>query len=229
MPAARQARPRTLTVERIVETAVGITEAEGVEAMSMRRLAQALGVTPMALYGHVGDKHDLLDLIADRYLGELELPGDDVPWEEWLGGLFGSLHVLMRQRPVLAQVLVNQPVKARAARSMADATLGVLRANGFEDRLAVEVFVVLASYTVGFTLNQTARLRPPERTADDQLRSLRERGSEYPHLAAAAEPFVNWPYHDLFDHGLRLLIGAYAHQPGGEEGISGPGPVAGCR
>lgn len=209
MPEARQVRPRNLTVERIVETAVGITETEGVEAISMRRLAQSLGVTPMALYGHVRDKHDLLDLIADRFLGELELPGDDVPWEEWLSGLFGSLHVLMRERPVLAQVLVNQPVKAGAAWSMADATLGMLRANGFEDRLAVEVFVVLASYTIGFTLSQTARLGPPERTADEQVRHLQERGSEYPHLAAVAEPFVNWPYHHFFEHGLRLLIGAY--------------------
>ncbi len=164
MPAARPARLRTLSVDRIVDMAVEITETEGVEALSMRRLTQSLGVTTMALYGHVRNKRDLLDLVADRYLAELELPGNEIPWEDWLARLFGSLHALVRQPPVLA------------------------------------------SYTLGFTLSQTARLGA-DRTVDEQVQDLRDRSAEYPHLAAVAEPLVGWPAEPLFEHGLALVIG----------------------
>jgi AcrR family transcriptional regulator len=213
-PARRRtsAEGPALSAEAIVAVATRIGEQDGLESISMRRLADELSVSPMALYKHVANKHDLLDLIANRHLAELDLAEDEPAWEHRLSRIFRSFHELMVIHPVLAHVASSQSLEGPSARRMAEVVLAILRNNGFSDAEAVEVFSVLASYTVGLTLSRRAR------QATDEERSQRTQrlagDLEHPHLSAVAQHYVNWPEAPVFEHGLDILIDAYAKRRG---------------
>lgn len=201
-----------LSTERIVDVATRISEEEGFEAISMRRLADELGVTAMALYGHVSNKHDVLELIANQYLAEVDLAADEKEWDKRLGRIFRSFHDLMAERPVLAHVLVNQTVDGPATRSMAEVVLSVLRSHGFEDSFAIELFWILASYTVGFSLGRRARVVTDPEVAGDRIARLRE-ATGYPILSELAERYVHPPGAEVFGLGLDLLLNALKELP----------------
>ncbi|MGC0421592.1 TetR/AcrR family transcriptional regulator [Embleya sp. AB8] len=97
--------PRTvLTSERIAEVAVRIADAEGIDAVTMRRLATELGVAPMAAYRYVSGKDDLLELMVDRTYGELTAPVAGTPWRQALRGTALSLRELALRHPWLVQL-----------------------------------------------------------------------------------------------------------------------------
>src|SRR5919106_5675243 len=92
-PSGGVRKPSRLTRERIIEAGLGLVDREGSDAISMRRLSDALGVTPMALYNHVSSKRDLLRAVAEHVLGKVRFDGGRREWrgakEElfpWLGG-----------------------------------------------------------------------------------------------------------------------------------------------
>jgi AcrR family transcriptional regulator len=197
-----------LSVESIVDAATRISELEGFKAISMRRLAEEFGVTAMALYGYVSTKHHLLELIADRYLSELDLADRARSWDTRLLRIFRSFHDLLVARPILAHVLVEQTVDAPATHRMAEVVLGILREHGFRDREAVELFSVLASYTLGFALSQ--RVRGPLGAENAGRLAHLKADEQYPNLSAVAELYLQWPSSKTFDHGLEHLLRAYA-------------------
>jgi len=209
-PAAEPARENTgLSADRILEVAIKICERDGFEAISMRRLADELGVSPMAMYRHVETKHALLELIADKYIALLDLAEDEPDWRRRLVRVFRSLRDLMVEHPVLAHVLIAQPVEGPTAYAFAEAVLGVLRGQGFSDEHAVELFGMLASFTVGFTLVQRSRVSGSQ---DGQERVDHIRSSpQHSNLTAVAEDFVRWPRPDVFQTGLERLIGPSPH------------------
>jgi TetR/AcrR family tetracycline transcriptional repressor len=201
----------TLSVEAIVDAATKISDAEGFEEISMRRLADEFGVTAMALYGYVETKQHLLELVADRYMTELDLAEGEKDWQLRLARVFASFRGLLVAHPVLAHTLTHQTVDAPAAYRMADVVVGILRDHGFEDEAAIELTIVLASYTVGMVLSQHPRAIPK---AEQRKRVRRVRDAEdLPNLSAVAELYVSWP-DGTFQHGLEQLIGAYASGKG---------------
>jgi AcrR family transcriptional regulator len=206
--------PQGLTVEAIVDAATRIGEKDGFEAISMRRVAADLGVTAMALYKHVPTKNALLDQIANTYLADLDLAEDVDQWDERLRRIFRSFHELMVEHPVLAHVAANQTLEGPSARRMAEVVLAILRNNGFGDAEAVEVFSVLASFTVGLTLSWRARLPEDEGHAEERTGKLAA-DPDHPHLSAVAEHYVKWPEAEVFDHGLDALIDSYARRRAG--------------
>lgn len=210
VPADEPARESAaLSVDRILEVAVKISERDGFEAISMRRLADELGVSPMAMYRHVETKHHLLELIADKYIVELDLAEDEQDWRERLTRMFRSLRDLMVEHPVLAHVIITQPVKGPTAYAFAEAVLGVLRGHGFSDEDSVELFGVLSSYTVGFTLIQRSRVSSGSEEGQERAEHIRL-ASQHTNLTAVADDFVRWPRPDVFLMGLSRLLGSDA-------------------
>ncbi|WP_406298561.1 TetR/AcrR family transcriptional regulator [Embleya sp. NBC_00888] len=114
--------PRTvLTPARIAEVAVGIADAEGIDAVTMRRLATELGVAPMAAYRYVSGKDDLLELMVDRVYGELPAPETGAGWRATLRTLATSTRDVVLRHPWLVQL-----PSARAAISLTPNRLAVV-------------------------------------------------------------------------------------------------------
>lgn len=197
-----------LSVDRIVEVAVKICERDGFEAISMRRLADELGVSPMAMYRHVETKHNLLELIADKYIVALDLADDEQDWRRRLTRMFCSLRELMTEHPVLAHVIITQPVEGPTAYVFAEAVLAVLRGHGRSDEDSVELFGVLASYTVGFTLIQRSRVTSGAGDGQERVEHIRL-SPRHANLSAVADDFVRWPRPDAFQKGLSRLLGSH--------------------
>jgi AcrR family transcriptional regulator len=144
------ARPSGLSRERILEVASAVVEADGLEAVSMRRLAQALDVWPMALYRYFADKDELLDALVARATDEVTRPAARGPWRERLAALLGSAREALGGEGLglgarLPRALVT-PGVARLARD----GLGILADAGFEPEAGARAWRVLLSYTVGF-------------------------------------------------------------------------------
>lgn len=134
---ARQARDdgeRTrLTRAAVVDRALRLADADGLDALTIRKLATELGVTPMALYWHFRSKDELLEGLAERVWSEIDVAVDSsVPWPAQLRGLLESLLRVLRTHPAAAQLLLQTEKQNEAALNATEVTLEVLRGAGFD-------------------------------------------------------------------------------------------------
>lgn len=140
---------RALSTDAVVDAALRLADAEGLEAVSLRRLASELRATPMALYRHVRDKDDLLDLMAGRLLDELDVSTDATPtWQEALRRLGSSFLDLVAAHPA-APFLLSRPFDSPGSRRLSVAFLGILDRAGFETRTGVAMLQALTGMLLG--------------------------------------------------------------------------------
>jgi AcrR family transcriptional regulator len=141
---------RGLTREWVVDAALAIADRDGIDAVTLRRLAETLGVTPMALYHHIRDKGHLLDLMASRLLGDLDVspPDDDTPWHESLSAIGQRFLALVEAHPA-APFLLSRPFDPAAARDVSAALLTILGQAGFASADAVRLLQVLTGMLLG--------------------------------------------------------------------------------
>jgi AcrR family transcriptional regulator len=147
---ARQA----LSQDLIVDTAMKILAAEGLGAISMRRIAQALNTGAASLYAHIGNKEELYELMFDRVLGDVELPEPDpTRWREQLKELCQQQIRAMIEHPGIAKVVMETliPVGPNALRQ-GEAALAILRAGGLSERDAAFAFDALSLYAKAYAL-----------------------------------------------------------------------------
>lgn len=208
--------PRTpLSRERVLLAAIDLADTDGIEALSMRTLAQELGVTAMSLYNHVANKDDMLDGIVDVVFGEIGLPPAGADWK-----------AAMRERAISArEVLARHPwaiglMEARSRPGPAnlrhhDAVIGCLREAGFSIAMAAHAYSVLDSYIYGFALQQTSlAFKASEEVAAVAEQILRRFPVHaYPHLTELTIQHVLQPgydYADEFAFGLDLILDGLA-------------------
>src|ERR687894_2395692 len=123
----------TLTPRTVVEVALTLAEAEGLEALTIRRLAKELGVTPMALYWHFRSKDELLDGMAARIFEEVDLSVVDASatWQEQLRALLGSMLGVLRAHPSTAILLSTRTSSSEGSLRATEVVLDVLGRGGF--------------------------------------------------------------------------------------------------
>ena len=147
--------PRTrtpLSKERVLTAALALADAEGIEALSMRRLARELGVEAMSLYNHVANKDEILDGLIDLVASKFELP-DTGDWKTAMRRhLTSARDVLLRHRFATALWMRQGGGTARLRNS--DWMLRTLREAGFSKDLMYHAFHILESYVQGYTLQQ---------------------------------------------------------------------------
>jgi AcrR family transcriptional regulator len=197
-----------LSRQRVLEAAIALADERGIKSLSMRRLAQALGVEAMSLYHYVSKKADILDDMLGVVFDEIEVP-DDGDWRSGTRRMAISMHdALLRHRWASSLLMSSDRVNEPRLRHM-DALLGRLRQAGFTDTLTDHAYHALDSYIIGFTLWQ---LPIVEMTRD--LPSLAREFYEslpierFPHLAAHIEWHMAPPEDDVnaFEFGLDLLL-----------------------
>jgi len=146
--------PRTpLSKERVLRAAIELADSEGIEALSMRRLAKDLGVEAMSLYNHVANKGEILAGIIDLVAGEFDLPTDESDWKVAMRrNAISSRDVLLRHRWATSIWMTQGGGPARLRNG--DWMLRTLREAGFSPELIYHAFHILESYVLGYTLQQ---------------------------------------------------------------------------
>ncbi len=128
-----------LTRDAVVDRALRLADTVGLDALTIRKLATELGVSPMALYWHFRSKDELLDRLADRVWSEIDTDVDDTaPWSAQLRGLLESLLRVLRAHPAAAQLLLQSEKQSESALRATEITLEVLRGAGFDPKYASE-------------------------------------------------------------------------------------------
>lgn len=137
--------------ERVLEAAIRLADAEGIGAVSMRRLAQELGVEAMTLYYYVANKREILDGIADMVTGEIGLPPPDEHWKASLRVTALSARDVLQGHPWAASLILSSGGGDARARYM-NAILGTLRGAGFSAAMTDHAYHAIESHIMGWTL-----------------------------------------------------------------------------
>src|ERR671915_964277 len=204
----------TLTPRTVVEGALGLADAEGLGAVTIRRLAKELGVTPMALYWHFRSKDELLDGMAARIFEEVDLSVDaSVGWQEQLRALLGSMLGVLRAHPSTAILLSTRTASSEGSLRATEVVLDILRRGGFSPteatqiaRHALSTVTNLVSGEPGVVVRgESKELIDARRRARLFLESLPP--ERYPRLVEAAAPLSeDVDLHAYFAFGLDLLL-----------------------
>jgi AcrR family transcriptional regulator len=149
--ASRPPRRSPLTRDRVLRAAIAVADAEGLDAVTMRRVGQALEVEAMSLYNHVRNKDELLDGMADLLVGEIEIPPPGTPWKDAIRGRSWSGRAVVERHPWAPALLAGRPTVRRPMAAYLDGVLAVLLAAGFSAQLAHTALHVLDSRILGFT------------------------------------------------------------------------------
>ena len=197
-----------LSRERVLRTAVALADEAGIESLSMRKLAQRLGVEAMSLYHYVASKDEILDDMLDTVFREIEVP-DGGDWRSAIRATAISTHdTLLRHRWAPGLVMSSDRVTDSRLRHM-DTVLGRLREAGFADTLTDHAYHAIDSYVIGFTLWQLPIVALAEELPDLARRFYEELPVEqYPHLAAHIEYHMAPSRSDVnaFEFGLDLIL-----------------------
>ena len=147
-------RRAPLTRERVLRRAIRIADKDGIESLSMRKLAQALGVEAMSLYNHVANKEDLLDGMVDIVAGEIEVPDIGRDWKRAMCRRAASAHEVLLRHAWAPMLIVSRINVGPAMLRYVDATIGCLREAGFSYEMADRAWNAIDSYIYGFTLQE---------------------------------------------------------------------------
>ena len=206
------AKPRTpLSRERVLRAAMALADAGGIESVTMRLLAQDLGVKAMSLYNHVTDKADIVDGIVDMVFAEIDLPSAETDWKTAMRLRANSAREVLLRHPWASSLMQSRTQPGPATLRHHDSVIGSLREAGFTIEMAAHAFSVIDSYVYGFAQQQQnlTYTTSEEATvvAEDILRSLP--AEEYPHLAEmivehALKP--GYDYAEEFNFGLDLIL-----------------------
>jgi AcrR family transcriptional regulator len=199
-----------LTRERVLRAAVALADAGGIEALTMRRLGQDLGVEAMSLYNHVANKDDLLDEMIDLVFGEIELPTGGGDWRAAQRRRAVSAHLALLRHPWATSLMNSRTKAGPATLRHHDSVLGCYRSAGFPLVMAAHAVSVVDGYVYGFSLQQiNLPLQTPQQVAEVGQDILSRLAGNYPHLAEMITEHALRPGYDYaleFEFGLDLVL-----------------------
>ena len=199
-----------LSRPRVLEAAIALADQDGIEGFSMRRLAQELGVVPMALYKHVANKDELLDGMVDSVFGEIESPTIDDDWRSAMRRRALSVREALKRHSWAIGLMETQTPGPANLRNH-NAVMGCLREAGFSFKTAIHAYSVQDAYIYGFALQeQTLGFQTPEDAGEAAQRRARAIGTldDYPYLAEIATKLPESGYDNAveFAWGLDLIL-----------------------
>jgi AcrR family transcriptional regulator len=205
-----------LTRDKVLDAAVELADREGIEAVTMRRLADQLGAGAMSLYHHLPNKDALLDGMVDRVFSEIELPTTVVDWKEAMRHRAGSTRAALRRHPWALGRMEATKSPGPADLRLHDAVLGVLRHAGFSVPMAVQAYSVQDAYIYGFALQEKTvpfgreELREVARERVQEIESrMADVARLYPNLAEVVGGYVakeGFGESDAFEFGLDVIL-----------------------
>lgn len=194
-PSAKAARARrhprrvTLNRDRVLRVAVALADEGGIGSLSMRKLADELGVVPMALYKHVSDKEALLDGMVDLVVGEIDPPETGVPWRKAVRQRILTARRALLRHPWAAQAIESRARPTPVVLAYLESMMGTFRDAGFSVDLTHHVLHTLGSRLYGFTQEV---FNDRQNTDVDVQATVAEMRGKYPRIVELASNV----YHD---------------------------------
>lgn len=212
-PAKEPARRAPLSPQSVLGAALRLADERGLEALSMRNLAQALKVEAMSLYNHVSNKEHILDGLVELVVSELEVPVPGGDWKAAMRQRARSAHAVLMRHPWATMLFVSRVNVGPHMLRYVDATLGCLREAGFSYALADHAWTALDAYVYGFTLQKLNFPLVPSEYAKAAKQFLPMIPVEqFPYLRGMSQEVIAGRHdgtHDL-DFGLELLLDGVA-------------------
>jgi AcrR family transcriptional regulator len=202
-----------LSRERVLRAAVELAVRDGIESLTMRKLADELGAGAMSLYHHVPNKHELLDGMVDIVFGEIELPSTEDDWKTAMRKRAMSTREALGRHRWAIGLMEGRTTHGTANLALHNAVLGCLRAAGFSLEMTVHAYSVQDAYIYGFALQESDM---SSETAEDfaaeaqrQMLEYQAVLADYPHLVEVVGGHVakaGYDYASEFLFGLDLIL-----------------------
>jgi len=211
--ARQREAPTPLSKERVLRQALALADAEGIDALSMRRLGRELDAGAMSLYHHVSNKEELLDGMVDLVFAEIHLPESRGDWQTAMRARAVSAREVLARHPWAITLMASRTTPGPANLQHHEAVTACLRKAGFSIQMATHANWLLDSYTYGFALQEASL---PFADADDLADMIHEvflpqlPQEAYPYLNESATELMQSAYDpaDEFTYGLSLILDA---------------------
>ena len=221
MTAPQDTAPKKrLNREAVLEAALELVDAEGLEALSMRRLGQALDRDPMGLYRYAANRADLLDGITELVLNELAIFAEDPDWQSQLRRIAHDLRLLALRHPNVVPLLVTRPLstplglRPLGTLRPLEQILGLLIEAGFAPNDALHVYRAYYGFLYGHILNELQEfiVDPDENEALLRLGLHRLPARDFPHLRELAPVLADYDGEAELDQGISILLSGLAER-----------------
>lgn len=205
---------RPLTAERVIDGAVALVDEIGIDAFTIRRLADAIDVKPMTIYHHLPNKEAIIDGMVDRVFGEIDLPPTDLGWRAAIQVRSRSMRRVLASHPWASPLMETRTSPGVATLRHHDAVLGCFRSAGFSIELTGHAYAVIDAFLYGFAL-QEATLPA---TGGDELAEVAASMADqmptdvFPYLAEFTTEYVlkaGYDFGNEFEFGLGLILDGF--------------------
>jgi len=210
----------SLSRERVLAGAITVADAGGIGRLTIRTLAQELGVKPMSVYHYVANKDEIIDGIVDLVYGEIDLPVPGGDWRGEIGRRAHSARRVLANHPWATPLLQSRIHPGPATLRHHNAFIATLRAAGFSVELTAHAFALIDSYVFGFALSENALpIHGPDTVAETAASMMAQYvdAAAYPALLEFTMEHVMRPGYDFgdeFDYGLTLILDGLARSTG---------------
>ena len=210
MPPRKTSLRPTLTRQTVVAKAISLADQSGIDALSMRQLAHALGVEAMSLYNHITNKDELIDGMVDSVIGEIKPPRKDTDdWKAEMCARAHAAHQMLVRHTWAAQLIASRINVGPNMLRYIDATVGCLLRAGFSVPLADHAWNAMDSHIYGFTMLQQNFPLEPSEYASAAAQFLPMIPEElYPDMRMTAEEVISGRHSGIneFGFGLELIL-----------------------
>lgn len=176
---------RTLDRERVLDAAAALADEVGLEATSMRRVAEALGVTAMALYKHVANREELIDGMLDRLVASIAVPAESLPWQEALRARIGSARAVMGAHPWAQAAIETRTTASPTVLAYMDSLMAIMFDGGLSADLVHHAMHALSTRMWGLTRDVLPTPAVPEEP-ELRARALSAFAAAYPAIVRMA-------------------------------------------
>jgi AcrR family transcriptional regulator len=202
--AEARADPGPLSRDSVLRAALELVDREGVDALTIRGVAEELGAKPMSLYSHVADKEDLLGGLLDLVVAEQRLPSFDQPWQKWVKEGSREIRRVLLRHPNAVAAVTRGPTPFRIGThvQVVEMVLAAFQKAGFDLEIAVHVYRVAVQFVVASVLSQINTNQPPPGLVD-----VLAHADDFPNFTRALPHYLEPDFERTFELGLDFVIG----------------------
>ncbi len=202
-----------LTRESIFEAALHLVDTQGIDALTMRRLAANMGVGTMSLYGHIPNKDDVLDGVVGTVAGKIGVADADQDWRQAVRFMVSEFRRVACLHPNVVPLMISRPPVSPQGMQLIETVFDHLRRAGLDERMTARAYCLMVSYAIGFVSLETGGFfRASGPAAAERAREP----AAFPRVTEVAPYLLRWDADEQFDADVDILLDSISrHTTGG--------------